>query len=484
MGTIKVVGLGAGGLDQMPIGIYRTMKQAKGVRVRTLDHPVVEELKQEGVLFSSYDHIYETFDAFENVYDAIVGDLIERAQNEDLVYAVPGHPFVAEKTVQLLHQAAADKYVQLEIIGGASFLDQMYTSLRIDPIEGCQILDGTVLKQEEVQLRHHLIIVQVYDSLIASDVKLTLMEMYPDDYEVTIVTAAGSSEEVLVNVPLYELDHYTEVNNLTAVYVPPIKDETLLYKDLNYLKTIIAQLRGPGGCPWDQKQTHQSLKRFLLEESYEVFEAIDLEDDEQLTEELGDVLLQVLLHAQIGEESGYFQLSDVIGTLTEKMIRRHPHVFGDRDQQVETAEAVSSIWQEVKQKEKEQQGHVEPRQEISSFLSMLVAAETLQKDVAKLGFEYEAIEQVYDKVVEELEEIKAAGPAEREKEYGDLLLAVVSLGRFIKQSPEVSLHTALTTFMRRFAYVEAQANGTEKTMLEIDMNTLETWWKEAKELEN
>lgn len=318
MGMIKVVGLGAGELDQMPLGVYRTLKGAPNVRVRTLDHPVVADLQQEGVTFESYDETYERFDSFEAVYKTIVNDLIDRAQVEDVVYAVPGHPFVAEKTVQLLQDSADHHQVKLEVVGGTSFLDQMYTSLRIDPIEGCQILDGTVLKQEEIQMRHHLIIVQVYDSLIASDVKLTLMESYPDDYEVTICTAAGTAEEELVRVPLYELDHQTEVNNLTAVYVPPVQDEKLLYKDIQYLKGVIARLRSPEGCPWDRKQTHQSLKRFLLEESYEVLEAIDQEDDEQLTEELGDVLLQVLLHAQIGEEAGYFQLADVIETLTEK----------------------------------------------------------------------------------------------------------------------------------------------------------------------
>ncbi|KQL51639.1 MULTISPECIES: nucleoside triphosphate pyrophosphohydrolase [Bacillaceae] len=481
MGIIKVVGLGAGELDQMPLGVYRTLKEAPTVRVRTLDHPVVKDLQHEGVTFESYDETYEQFDSFEAVYETIVNDLIDRAQVEDLVYAVPGHPFVAEKTVQLLQDATDHHQVKLDVVGGTSFLDQMYSSLRIDPIEGCQILDGTVLKQEEIQMRHHLIIVQVYDSLIASDVKLTLMETYPDDYEVTICTAAGTAEEKLTRVPLYELDHQTEVNNLTAVYVPPVHNEKLLYGDIQYLKSVIAQLRSPEGCPWDRKQTHQSLKRFLLEESYEVLEAIDQEDDEQLTEELGDVLLQVLLHAQIGEEAGYFQLGDVIKTLTEKMIRRHPHVFGDKP--VQSAEEVTSVWEEVKRKEKAESEALQPKRSISSFPSMLAAAETMQKDIAKTGFEYEAIEQVYDKVLEELNEVRTADASELEKEYGDLLLAVVSLGRFIRQSPEVALHKALTVFLTRFEYVEAQAEKANMTIDHVNMTTLDAWWEEAKRLE-
>ncbi|NNV04755.1 MazG family protein, partial [Brevibacillus sp. MCWH] len=149
----------------------------------------------------------------------------------------------------------------------------------------------------------------------------------------------------------YELDRATTVSNLTSVYVPKVEHDELLYHDFTTLRRVIATLRGPNGCPWDRKQTHESLKKYLLEETYELLDAIDRQDDENMIEELGDVLLQVMLHAQIGEDEGMFSIDDVIRAITEKMVRRHPHVFGDVH--VDHAEEVVRNWQAIKQEEKE-----------------------------------------------------------------------------------------------------------------------------------
>ncbi|MBM7841297.1 tetrapyrrole methylase family protein/MazG family protein [Alkalihalobacillus xiaoxiensis] len=481
MGRIQVVGLGAGELAQLPLGIYRELKGARSLYVRTVDHPVLKELKEEGITFQSFDSVYEQHQSFEEVYDAIVNQLIELAAIEDVLYAVPGHPFVAEKTVQLLKERVEGTDIELKIVGGASFLDQMYTTLGIDPIEGCQIVDGTALTADEIQIRHHVIVVQVYDAMIASEVKLTLMEKLPDDYEVTIVTAAGTSSEVVQKVKLYELDRYTKLNNLTAVYVPPVKEAELLERDFSHLRRIIETLRGPGGCPWDQKQTHQSLKRYLLEETYEVFEAINEDDDEHLAEELGDVLLQVLLHAQIGEEEGFFTIDDVVAGLAQKMIRRHPHVFGNKD--VSNEQEVLKNWQEIKKEEKPQQVVSEVLSKLTSEASILAVAEKLQKEAAAIGFEYAQIEDVWAKLEEETKEVKEASLDSLEEEYGDLLLTVVSLGRFYKVSPGVALHYAVQKFRNRFAFMEEQARHNGTVLSNSDFDQLNKWWKEAKQEE-
>ena len=201
-------------------------------------------------------------------------------------------------------------------------------------------------------MTQHVLIGQVYDAFIASEVKLSLMEKYAYDHPVTIVTAAGSSLEKLRTVPLFELDRETEIDNLTTIYVPPVAEREGRLKEWSTFREIIAALRAPDGCPWDREQTHESLKRYLIEEAHELLEAIDQEDDEGIIEELGDVLLQVFLHAQIGEDDGYFAMEDVLQSVGEKMIRRHPHVFGDRD--VEDSEEVLKNWQEIKKAEKPQ----------------------------------------------------------------------------------------------------------------------------------
>jgi tetrapyrrole methylase family protein/MazG family protein len=198
------------------------------------------------------------------------------------------------------------------------------------------------------------------------------MERYPDEYMVTIVTAAGSKQEEIITVPLFELDRQVKVNNLTSVYIPPVEDENVLFKNFSKLREIISVLRGPEGCPWDKEQTHETLKRYLIEETYEVIEAIDKGDIDHLIEELGDVLLQVMLHAQIGEDEGYFSIADVIEGISEKMVRRHPHVFGSVE--VENTDEVLQNWEEIKRQEK---GEVDPSVLAGVSLPQLILHQSL-----------------------------------------------------------------------------------------------------------
>lgn len=347
---IEIIGLGSGDLEQMPLGIYERLMKATSLYLRTAEHPAAKQLYEASVSFTSFDDVYEQYASFEETYKAIVSQLLTAAEIEPIVYAVPGHPMVAEKTVQLLLEAQETTNVKIEIVGGQSFLDAVFSTLKIDPIEGCQIIDATAVHPDELNILHHLIFVQVYDQMTASHVKLTLMERLPDDYAVTIVEAAGSKYEKVWNVPLYELDRNMKLSQLRVVYVPPVMDETLRYGEFNKLREVIAYLRGPNGCPWDRKQTHESLKKYLVEETEEVLEAIDENNVEHLVEELGDVLLQVMLHAQIGEDDGYFSINDVIRTLTEKMIRRHPHVFSDLE--IANEDELKEVWDEIKREER------------------------------------------------------------------------------------------------------------------------------------
>ncbi|KYG33305.1 nucleoside triphosphate pyrophosphohydrolase [Alkalihalobacillus trypoxylicola] len=484
MKKIYIVGLGAGNLEQMPLGIYRFLKGKDEIYVRTDDHPAITSLKEEGLRVHSFDSIYIKHEQFTQVYEEIVTSLLELVkQKNELIYAVPGHPFVAERTIQLLEQQAVAHNVELEYLGGQSFLDPMYNALRIDPIEGLQIVDGTDLKQDAWILTHHTIIVQVYDAFIASEVKLTLMERLPDDYPVTIATAVGSKEEVLETVPLYELDRVTNLNNLTAVYVPPVKSDILLHAEFDQLRKVIAQLRGPNGCPWDQKQTHQSLKKYLIEEAYEVLEAIDEEDDVHLIEELGDILLQVMLHAQIGEDEGIFTIRDVIESITDKMIRRHPHVFADI--KVENEEEVVKNWEKIKSSEK-----AEEKQSDSIFakkpkgLPALQRTIEIQNKAAKVGFDWGEPAPVWMKLQEEigefLTEAKKSNQQKMNKEFGDLLFVAINLARHYDIDPEKVLHMANEKFMNRFQEIELAAKHSGKELTEMTLTEMDQLWEESK----
>lgn len=482
--TITILGLGAGELDQLTMGVYRKIKETDHMYVRTKEHPVLRELEREGIRYISFDHIYESYDSFDEVYETIASTLIEKAKEASLIYAVPGHPLVAERTVQLLLQKGKEENIEVRIEGGQSFLDPMFSSLKIDPIEGFQLIDATSFQRGQLELRQHIIFCQVYDAFIASEVKLTLMEMLPDEYEVYIVTAAGTSFEEVKKVPLYLLDHETELNNLTSVYVPPVAEQEVLYQQFDVLRNIIAELRGPNGCPWDKKQTHQSLKKYLIEEAYEVLEAIDEEDDDHLVEELGDVLLQVMLHAQIGEDEGWFSIDDIIRTLSEKMVRRHPHVFGEA--KANSADEVVMNWEEIKKQEKDnvKESHLSG---IPKSFPQLMRAYEMQKKAGKVGFDWDDVMPMMEKVNEEWAEFQKEVTAMDEKkmlaEFGDLLFAFVNIARYYKLNPEEALHATNEKFMSRFLYMESKVAELGKEMNELTLEQLDALWEEAKRVE-
>ena len=353
---ITVVGLGNYGIEDLPLGIYKFLKKQTLVYTRTFDHPVIQDLTMEGINIESFDQEYKNHDAFQNVYEAIVSKLINTAKENNIVYTVPGHPRVAETTTVYLEQYAQQHPdIEVEILGGKSFIDDIFEAVKVDPNDGFTMLDATDLQKEKLNIRTHTLITQVYSGMVAGDLKVTLMERYSDDQLVYIVDGARNNYANVIKTPLYEIDHYDEVfNNITSVFIPKVEIEETYFGDFNYAVGIIEHLvDDEKGCPWDKVQTHHTLKRYLLEETFELFEAIDNEDDWHMIEELGDILLQVLLHASIGKKEGYMDINEVIQSLSEKMIRRHPHVFGDA--KAETEEDLKNIWSNAKSKEGKEQ---------------------------------------------------------------------------------------------------------------------------------
>ncbi|WP_414045457.1 MazG nucleotide pyrophosphohydrolase domain-containing protein [Macrococcus equi] len=343
MNKITIVGLGNYGLDELPFGIYRFLNKAEKVYVRTLSHPVVEDL--EDIQWISFDEVYEAHDSFSNVYEEIVRRLKKLSLTEDVIYAVPGHPMVAESTTELL---LADDELNVEVLGGKSFIDDLFQAVKVDPNNGFQLLDGTVLNTLSINPTNALIITQVYDQLIASDIKVSLLEIYPPEHQVAIVAGARGDNAEVIWRPLYEMDHDFALSNLTSLFVPALLGEALS-GEFNYLVEVMDTLVGENGCPWDKEQTHESLKRYLIEEAYELMEAIDVLDIDNMIEELGDILLQVVFHASIAKKDYMFDAREVVKNITDKMIRRHPHVFGDAS--ISSIEELETVWADAKTKE-------------------------------------------------------------------------------------------------------------------------------------
>lgn len=477
---IEIIGLGAGDLVQLPLGIYRKLTQAnQTVFVRTLDHPVIALLREEGVEFVSYDHFYEEERGFQHVYERIADDLLAKAEAGPVLYAVPGHPMLAEMTVQLLLD---QEQAEVEILGGQSYLDDLFTALRIDPIEGFQFVDATSFSRDQLNFRNHLVFCQVYDQMSASEVKLVLLEELPPEYEVILIEAAGTSAEKKQAVALEDIDRMPGISNLTSLYVPPVPEE-LLSHTFSRFREVIRILRSPEGCPWDREQTHESLRRYLIEEVYELIDAIDDEDDAGIIEELGDLLLQIMMHCQIGEDDGFFTVDEVIRGVTEKMIHRHPHVFGDVE--VESTEDVNRNWEALKRQEKQERTSI--LDGIPRSLPALMRSFKLQKKGRKAGFEWEHVEEIWDKFKEEIEEFNQAAASgsqeEMEAELGDVFFVLVNIAIQYGINPEFALTRTNEKFISRFRYIEEQLKEQGKELEEASLAEMDAFWNEAKKRE-
>ncbi|HBZ6548065.1 TPA: nucleoside triphosphate pyrophosphohydrolase [Clostridium perfringens] len=478
---LKIMGLGPGAYEALTIGALKELKNNKNIYFRTEKHPTVDFLKDEGIKFESYDHAYEKYDSFDDVYKYIAEDLITKIKDdEDLIYAVPGHPLVAEKSVINLIELCKENNIQYEVLPAVSFVDAMMEALQVDPIEGVKIIDAFDMKNQILDKRVGTIITQVYNNFIASEVKLRLLEGYEDDTEIIFVRAAGvEGLESIRKIPLYELDWQEDIDYLTSIYIPKDLGNK---KDFQDLLDIIETLRNPGGCPWDREQTHESLKSALLEECYEVIDAIENEDEDALIEELGDVLLQVVFHASIGKEDGYFDIMDVIGGISNKMINRHPHVFGN--EKANTSEQVLVNWDEIKKEEKGIKTLTEEMQNIAKSLPATTRAYKVQKKAKKVGFDWDDVNCAMDKVKEELNEIKEVYNCEDksiiEGEVGDLLFACINVARFLEVDGELALDKTIKKFIKRFSYIENEAIKNNKNLRDMTLEEMDKLWEEAK----
>lgn len=472
---LTIIGLGPGDPDDITRRAWNALENAEVVHLRTEQHPCVPHLPIAS--YRSFDALYDQAGTFEDVYERITETLLSAAQEHDVVYAVPGDPFIAESTVAKITGQMPD----VQIINGMSFIEPTCAALQIDALDGLQLVDGLA-----VAAMHHpplnpdfpALLAQVYSRQVANDIKLTLMNQYPDDFEVTLVHSAGASG-VVERVPLYEIDRSEQINHLTSLYVPAAGARS----SFESFQETIAHLRAPEGCPWDQEQTHETLRPHLIEEAYEVLDALNAGDTDALMDELGDLMLQIVLHTQIATEYGEFTMADVMRNVNAKMIRRHPHVWGDIN--VDDAENVVTNWDAIKQQEKaangKDNGFVSVLDDVPASFTALMRAAKYAKRASKLGFDYPDLASVKAKIHEELDELDATETrADLEDEAGDLVFAVADLLRYLKIDAETALEAANAKFARRFRHVEQRVQESGKPMSEYTLDELDVFWREAK----
>jgi len=478
---IKVVGLGPGAIGSLTIETVEILKNGKNIYLRTEKHPTVEYLKTLSIKFKTYDDKYEKCNNFDEVYRAIAEDLIEKHETYgDIIYGVPGNPLVAETSVKLLLKLCKEKDIPIEIFPAVSFIDAVIQSLKLDPIEGLKIIDAFDIKNQVLDKRVGLLITQVYNKFIATDVKLALLEYYKDDMEIHFVRAAGiKGLENTREIKLYELDRQEDIDYLTSIYIPKELDAAVDFHDLI---EVMNTLRGENGCAWDRQQTHESLKKYLIEECYEVLEAIDTNNEDEIIEELGDVLLQVVFHAQIGKEEGYFNINDVIKGITNKMINRHPHIF--KTIESKDCKQVLESWENIKKEEKGFSNYTDTLKHVPKNLPGLMRAYKVQEKASKIGFDWNCAEPAMEKVLEELQEVKdvykGKNRAKILEEVGDLVFSTVNVARLLDIDPEFAVNYTIDKFIRRFQYIEENASKRNIDLKNMSLAEMDALWNEAK----
>ncbi len=391
---ITVIGLGPGDPGLLTQQTLSAMQQGQ-VYLRTRMHAALDAIP-ESANWPSFDDLFERPGSFDAIYTGIVDSLITASGDGPIVYAVPGHPLFGESTVRLLLERATQDDVTVRVLPAISFLDSVTATLGLDPVEhNLQIVDAlelvSVVERQPfagglmpVSPLRPAIVAQIYSPGIASAVKRALMQVYPMHHEIALVTAGGSGEDLIQRAPLADIDR-RPIDQLSNLYIPAI-DPLDAPKVAEGLQRIIARLRAPGGCPWDREQTHETLTRHMLEEAHEVIHAIEEGSTGDLAEELGDVLLQVYLHAQIAEEAGEFSLEDVFQAVSSKLVRRHPHVFGDRT--IDTAGEVVKAWDQIKRQERAGTDATEPESPFASIprtLPALARAQSMLKRASSRG---------------------------------------------------------------------------------------------------
>ncbi|GAC1312314.1 MAG: nucleoside triphosphate pyrophosphohydrolase [Acidimicrobiales bacterium] len=449
---VTVVGLGPGGPDLLTAETAAILASGRPTFLRTARHPAASA----AVGAATFDHHYERLESIDAVYAAIVEDVVAAAAvHGHVVYAVPGSPAVAERTVELLR---AEPRIDADVLAALSCVDLAWVRLGVDPLsDGARIVDGHRFMTEAAGQRGPLLVLQCDRPDVLSEIKLSAdPDREPD--AVVVLHRLGLPDESVQTVAWTDVDRVAP-DHLTSIWIPA--GEPFVGRELVAFAELVRTLRDR--CPWDAEQTHQSLRRYLLEEAYEVLDAIDRLDEsgyEGLEEELGDLLFQVYFHATLAAEEGQFTLADVARGIHDKLVRRHPHVFGGEPRD----------WDEIKRSENK------PAVTLDA-LPALARAEKAQRRAAKVGFDWSGVEGAWPKVLEEIDEVRAASPDEIAGEMGDLLFACVNVARHLRVDPESALRGATAKFERRFAEVSRRAAARG---LPFDLPTLDALWDEVK----
>lgn len=481
--SITVVSLGPGLPGMMTLQTAEALLSAKTLILRTARHRAVEWLDSNQLTYTSFDDMYDRYDDFDDMHRAMAKKLWQQAAESPVTYAVIDAG--TDGSVSAL-QTAMPEGGKLTILPGVSMADACLAALPADMprCASVRVVPATDWDKTAADPRTPLLITEIWNPVLAGDVKIWLTDLYDDEQPVVLFPSSAKVNRQPVTIPLMELDRQRTYDHTVCLYIPAVGLQGRQRYCFEDLVEILSILRSPEGCPWDREQTHESLRKYLIEEAYETIGAIDSGDPDAIADELGDVLLQIVFHADIAKSHMDFTISDVTTAICRKMIYRHAHIFGS--DHCETAEDVTANWERLKKKEKGLTTQASVLADVSKGLPALMHAAKVQKKAAQVGFDWDDALSALPKVSEEAAEVQAELDAQRDpaEELGDLLFSCVNVTRLCGLEPEQVLRAATEKFIRRFTAMENAIISAGKALEDLTLSEMDVYWNQVKAAQN
>lgn len=456
-----------GSIDQI---VLDAAKSAKAIVLQT---DLEGTVKLNDVAYQTLDSLYIEAENFDDLIDKAT----DKIMHDGTLFIVLGNAYQNEIAIRTAHLACQqDGNVQVTAHGEPSLCLALETGM-LDALTGYSVFSAASFSN--ISDTDNVVVISEIDTRVkASEIKLKLAQHYGDEYTVLLTDVR---EKSVKKIPLCAIDSEASYGYYTSVVLPPLQLKEKVRYTFRDLVSVMDRLRSQNGCPWDKEQTHKSLKRYLVEESYEVLEAIDDDDMDALYDELGDVLLQVVFHAKIAQQCGEFDITDITTAICKKMISRHTHIFGSAS--ADTPDDVIQNWEQIKKKEKGQSTQTDVLKNVPKSMPALMRSGKVQHKAAHIGFDFRDVSEAMDKLREEIAEVEEdiRNGNDLAEECGDLLFAAVNVVRMLKVEPEIALQNATDKFIDRFTHVEQIAVSHGIDMQNCDIEQLDAIWDEAKQ---
>ena len=412
-------------------------------------------LREQGIAYRSLDALYDACEDFDEHARAAAKAVLEAG---DVIYCVAD---LRDRSVPPIVEAAKD----VRVIAGPPAEGPLLACVTGET----RYVEASDWEDFHLTAREHCLIRELESRELACEVKLRLMEVYPEETEIWLLRGG----EAPTRLPLYELDRAEDYDHMTCALVPAQREITALERyDFEHLNEIMRILCGPGGCPWDRAQTHESLRTCMLEEAYEVIDAIDAGDTDHLYDELGDVLMQVAIHAELARRHGEFDIGDVTTAICEKMISRHTHIFGSDS--ADDPEEVLSLWSRNKMAERGQRTHAEALRDVPRALPATLRAVKVLKRAAEAGLGDSEASALAARCAEKLAQLPEKGDSE--SWLGEVLSGICGVARLMKLDPELALNGVLNRFIESFAKIDAENAQKGRKLEGLSSETLRKYW--------